>query len=640
MYGSPTRFPHFLPGIPPLSSTVRAARKELVLNPIPLKTLPAALLLVFAHAAASAAETELETIVVTANRVARTADETLAAVTVITRKDIERQQATSVPDLLRGLPGVQFSNNGGPGKSTSLFLRGTNSNHTLVLIDGVRVGSATTGTYGLQDLPIAQIERIEIVRGPRSSLYGSDAIGGVIQIFTRKGPQPASLSLGAGSRQSFEAAVDGGVGTADLWFNAGVSSSSTRGINVSDTANEPDRDGYTRSDVNVRGGGRLGTSLSYDVQARHLEARNKYDGTPNVSDITQELFTGNLRYDVNERFASSLRLAQNLDATTSLKEERFYSRIDTRRNQASWQNDFTLAAGHQFVTGLDWQYDEVLSNNAYARAKRTNRAVFLEYLGEAGRADIQLSGRHDRNEAFGNHNTGSAAVGFTLSPALRLHTSYGTAFKAPTFNDLYYPPSCYTDNVGTTYCYVGNPDIKPETSRTTEAGAGGKLGDFSWDASLFRTQVSNLIEWQTDPANTNNTIPTNVAQARITGLELSASQKLGDTTIAANATFLDPKNRSEGANDGKLLARRARQSGRIDVDHQFGRWGLGTTLNAVGKRYDNAANSIKRGAMPRRICAPSMRSTRNGACRHASPTCSTNATRPPTATIRRVSGPS
>jgi vitamin B12 transporter len=159
-----------------------------------------AVLLVAACAQAFAAE-PLPDVVVTATRTAQSADATLASVTVITREDIERRQAQSLADVLRGTAGLTFSNSGGAGKATAVYLRGSNADHVLVLVDGIKVGSATTGTASFQDIPVAQIERIEIVRGPRASLYGSEAIGGVIQIFTRRGggaPTP-SFAAKAGS---------------------------------------------------------------------------------------------------------------------------------------------------------------------------------------------------------------------------------------------------------------------------------------------------------------------------------------------------------------------------------------------------------------------------------------------------------
>ncbi len=547
------------------------------------KPLSAALLLALSHPAL-AMETELAPIVVTANRVARTADETLTAVDVITRQDIERSQAQSLPDLLRGLPGVLFANNGGPGKASSLFLRGGNSDHCLVLLDGVKLGSATSGGAPLQDIPLEHVERIELVRGPRASLYGSEALSGVLQIFTRRSAQKPTLSLSGGSRGAYEGSVAGGFGSPAGWLNLGASRYGTRGINAKDggSAPESDRDGYHRSTAQIRSGGRWGTALSVDAEALHSEGRNQYDGSPNESDFQQDLQALNLRYAPTERYGTSVKLAQNLDATSNFKNRAFASRFDTRRSSASWQNDFTLVAGHQIVGGLDYQYDEILSSTTYDRSKRTNKAAFAQYLADFGAVDLQLAGRHDLSEQFGHHSTGSLAAGYTFSPALRLRASYGTAFKAPSFNDLYWPNA-------------GNPQLHPETSHTREIGANGRAGGFVWQTSLFRTRINNLIAWAPVSAGSAIWMPSNVSQAHITGLELNASQRFGQTQIAAAATFLNPKDHSGGTSEGNLLVRRARQSGRIDLDHDRGAWRFGASVLAVGTRYENAANSVKLG---------------------------------------------
>lgn len=551
------------------------------------KPLSAAILLSLSSSA-FALETELEPVLITANRVARTASETLASVDVVTRADIERSQAQSVQDVLRGMPGVQFSNNGGPGKSTSLFLRGTGSAHTLILVDGVKIGSATLGTAPLEDIPLEAVERIEIVRGPRASLYGSEAIGGVIQIFTKRGVQAPYASFGFGSRSTYEGSAGGGFGTATGWVNANASGFSTNGINAIDGVSpldgstEPDRDGYTRSNINVSAGKRFGERLSLDVQAQHTEGRNKYDGTPNITDIKQELYAGNLRYAPSERYATSLKLAQNLDSSNNFKEETFSSRFDTRRSQASWQNEITLAKGHQIIGGLDWQYDKVISDTIYDHDSRTNKAAFAQYLADIGAFNLQLAGRHDRNEQFGHHNTGSAALGYTVSPALHLRASYGTAFKAPKFNDLYWPNA-------------GNPNLQPEKSRSSEIGASGKQGDFEWQASAYRTNASNLIDWAPISPGSWTWVPSNISKAQITGLELGTAYQLNATRIALSASLTRAIDRSGGSTDGNQLPLRARQTGRIDVDHKLGNWTLGGSLNGVGKRYAEVANTTKLG---------------------------------------------
>lgn len=219
---------------------------------------PAAVALCGASSLSLAEPVSLADQVVTATRTAQTASQSLAAVSVIDREDIERSQARSVPELLRQVPGVSLANNGGFGKNTTLFLRGTESDHVLVLIDGIKVGSASAGLTAFQDLPVELIERIEVVRGPRSSLYGSEAIGGVIQIFTRRGDGQGAkpfFSAGYGTHQTLEgsAGVSGGAGNG--WYSLGVSSFDTAGINTkrAGTAGyEPDRDGYRNLSGNLR----------------------------------------------------------------------------------------------------------------------------------------------------------------------------------------------------------------------------------------------------------------------------------------------------------------------------------------------------------------------------------------------------
>ncbi|MDB5815704.1 MAG: Outer rane vitamin receptor BtuB [Rhodocyclales bacterium] len=529
--------------------------------------------------------------VVTANRVARTADETLAPVSVVTRKDIERLQAQSVPDALRGLPGVMFVNNGGAGKNTSLFLRGTNSNHVLVMIDGVKVGSATLGAEAWQDIPIEQVERIEVVRGPRASLYGSEAIGGVIQIFTKKGAQKPAFSLGAGTRGTFESSASAGFGSSDNWLSLSGSANKTRGINAcqSNTSAgcfvaEPDRDGYSNTSVSLRGGGRLAESLNGELQYLQFNGHNRYDGSifgGNEAGSNQQIFGGTLNYVPFDAWRSSLHAGQDTDDSKAYKDGTFVSRFMTRRDSGSWQNDVTLAKGHTLVMGLDYLRDKVVSTTAYNVRSRANRAVFSEYLADVGAFSFQLAGRHDDNEQFGSHNTGSAATGYAFSKALRLTASYGTAFKAPTFNELYFPG-------------FGTPTLQPEKSRNREVGASGEWGENKdvgkWQVSVFDNRISQLIV--TDPVTFT---AQNLSRARIHGVELSASQRWANTSLGANATFQNPKDHSGASSEGNLLARRPRQTARVDADHDIGAWSFGTSWLGVGKRYDNAANTIHLG---------------------------------------------
>jgi vitamin B12 transporter len=539
-----------------------------------------------------AEETQSETIVVTATRTARTVDDTLAAVTVLTRADIERSQAQSLIDLLRGLPGLSLANNGGIGKNTSVFLRGTESDHVLVLIDGIKIGSATTGQAAFQDLPLEEIERIEIVRGPRSSLYGSEAIGGVIQIFTRRGggaPKPR-LAVGAGRYKTHNAAAGLSGGGERAWFDISADRIHTGGFNACNGPGgcftiEPDDDGYRRTAGSLRAGYRLAGGTELDFHLLRAAADNEYDGSfVNESKPVQQVAGARLRFTPAPAWQASLTAGRSRDESDNYKDGAFKSRFDTRRDTISLQNDFTLGARSLLTAGLDYQNDEVLSTTAYRVTTRDNKGVFTQYQTSLGEGhDLQASLRADRNEQFGRHTTGGLAWGWRLGGAgggTRLTLSYGTAFKAPTFNELYFPG-------------YGNPNLRPEKARSTELAASGSFGRASgsantrWSLNAFQTEIDDLIAF-----DASLFAPANIDRARIRGVEAGLTGVISGFDLRAGLTWLDPENRAPGANFGKVLPRRARQAFRLDLDRAFGSAArLGATLVAEGRRYDDLANT-------------------------------------------------
>lgn len=531
--------------------------------------------------------TELDTVIVTANRIAQTADQTLSSVTVITKKDIERQQAQSVQDLLRGVPGVSITNNGGPGKATSVFLRGTESDHVLVLIDGIKVGSATLGTTAFQDIPVEQIERIEIVRGPRSSLYGSEAIGGVIQIFTRKGsgtPKPF-FSIGGGSDHTFTATAGASGGDEQGWVNLSASGIDTEGFNACDPvpsagcyATEPDKDGYRNISGSFRAGLRLENGLEMDVHALRAAGESEFDGGfQNQSESIQRVLGGTSRFSPLDPWYITLTAGRSLDDAENFKDGAFTGRFETERDTVSFQNDIALAADHLITVGADYQDDRVEGTTAYAVTSRDDKGVFTQYHGDLGAHDLEMSLRRDDNEQFGNKNTGGAAWGYTLTEGLRLTASYGTAFKAPTFNELYYPG-------------FGNANLGPEESDSVELALVGNTTWGSWSLGAYETHIDDLIAF-----DASTFAPANIDKAQIRGMEAVLGNSFAGWDLNANFTWLDPENRSEGANKGKVLPRRSQQSLRLDVDHDVDRYRLGVTLLAAGKRYDDLANTRRLG---------------------------------------------
>ena len=554
------------------------------------KTLLAAALLsctLTAYAAEIGQADNLAPVLVTATRTAITVDAALASVSVITRADIERLQPLSVADLLQGLPGVTFANAGGYGQQTSLFLRGTNAAHTLVLVDGVRIGSVANGLAAFEQLPVEQIERIEVVRGPRSSLYGADAMGGVIQIFTRHGSRDGgmtpSLSVTGGSERLLRGELGVSGGTTHGWYNVSVGSQYTRGINSCRSGaraafagcftDEPDLDGSRNQNISANGGYRWdnGAQLT-GIWLRSL-GNIKFDGDfQNRNRTVQQVAGSSFSSSPLPAWKTTLSVGQNLDRYDNYKDTAFTGYIYSRRNQAGWQNDISLSTTQLLTLGVDWQGEHIDSDTGFLASRRRDTGAYAQYQGSFGRNEVQLSARRDDNSQFGYHNTGAAAWGYHFDAGLKLSASYGSAFHAPTFNDLYFPFGS------------GNPDLKPEKSRSAELGLSQQLRTWNWALNAYQTRIAQLI------ALDSNFFPSNISRARIHGVEAQVGTAIGGWKLQGYLTWLQPRNRDGGPNDGNVLPRRPERSARVDLDRRFGAVGMGATLNAAGRSYDDAAN--------------------------------------------------
>ncbi|MGN6513443.1 MAG: TonB-dependent vitamin B12 receptor [Lysobacteraceae bacterium] len=566
-------------------------------SPVVASGLAAAIAVVFAAPvrAQSDEAARLDQVVVTATRTAITVDDALAAVDVITREDIDRSQARSLPELLRGRAGLTLVNQGGLGKLTTLFLRGAESDHVLVLVDGVRVGSATSGLVALQDLPVEEIERVEIVRGPRSSLYGSEAIGGVIQVFTRRahaGVRPR-VSAGIGSHGVRDAGAGIGARNATGWFDIDGSWRRDAGINActgigaplfagcGTSAPDPDRDGSRSRALSLRGGLTPGEAWTLEGSALRSEGHDDYDaatefGLPDSSDTVQQVIGGKLRYAPSNRLALQLTAGRNLDASSQYLGDMFSDRFWSTRDSASLQGDIGLAPGQLLTLGLDWLRDRGAVQGAFDTRARADRAAFVQYQGRFGGQQLQAALRHDDNDQFGGHDTGSLAWGVDLAHGLRVTASVGTAFKAPTFNELYFP-------------FYGNAALRPETSRSSEIGLAQRGTRWHWQLNAYQTDIDDLITY-----DSRLFIANNLDRARIRGAEFAVDATLAGWRLAAQATVADPRNRSAGA-DGNLLPRRTRGSARLDADRGVGAWQLGASWIMEGARYDDFANQLRLG---------------------------------------------
>ena len=528
-----------------------------------------------------------EEIIVTGTRAPIEAERLPAAVTVINRQDIEKLQVKSMPELLQGIAGIDVTVSGGYGKVTGVRLRGMESHHVLVLVDGVRIGSATQGTAPFQHLPPAQVERIEIVRGPRSSLWGSEALGGVIHIFTRKGSgeKPRfSLDAGGGSFDTFEltGTVSGEYRDAD--YSAAVSWFDSRGIDARQPVpgpygvDHPDNDGYDNISVQFRAGYDFGAASRIEAYIMRAEGETEYDGNfQDNTDFLQQVVGGSLSLNPVEDWTTSLRLSEARDETDNFAPSGdFSSRFDTRRRQLSWQNDISLFDAHLLAFGVDYREDRVDSSSGYARTRRDNTGVFGQYGVNFHGHQLLASVRRDEDGVFGGKTTGGVGWSFTWRDSLRLYASYGTAYRAPNFNELFFP-------------FFGNPELRPETAESWEAGIGGQHERFGWNVRAYRTDAQDLITTVCD--RFFNCAPENVNEAQVTGVEGEFFVHWEGWNAALEMEYLDPENEITG----NRLPRRVKKRLSFDLRRDLGRFTFGGRLLAEGNRYDNVSNTIRVG---------------------------------------------
>ncbi|PAU71203.1 TonB-dependent receptor domain-containing protein [Vreelandella alkaliphila] len=514
-----------------------------------------------AQSSAQPAANTLNPVVVTAALAPRTANESLSSVTVLDEATLRRQDPVSITDLLRGQPGVDVSTNGSFGKNSSVFIRGSGSGQNVLLIDGIRLRSATSGGAAWQHLEPRMFDRAEIVRGPRGSLYGADAIGGVIQLFTpqgeEEGPQPR-ISVGGGSfnTQRLSAGISGKEGGTRYSFSASHFTTDGQPIR-----RDGDDKGYDNTTALARVSHTFESGAEAGVLALRARGHNEYDGGEN--DFVQQVAGVYGELPITDNWRSRLTLSESRDESDNI--DNFGDSVfNTKVSTARWENTLTAGA-HELIAGAEYSEDRVNSTTAYDETSRSNAAVFTQALLDFAPFTLQASLRFDDNEAYGEEVTGSVGVGYDVDGHHTLRANYGTAFNAPTYNQLYFPG-------------FGNPDLESETSQSIEVGVRGQYAHWFWDAALYQTDIDNLIAGQG--------LLFNVPETRIRGAELSAGVELDDWTLAAALTYTDPENRLTG----KRLQNRASQSLRLDVDRELGDWSVGGSWIAQNHRYRDAQN--------------------------------------------------
>ena len=557
--------------------------------------LAVALLPLAAHAeqsSAPAAPLELQPLVVTSGRHAEPAQQATAATTVFTRKDIERLQVRSVSELLERVPGVSVSRTGGAGSQTGLFMRGTSTAQTLILVDGQRIASASSGTSSLEFLSPEQIERVEVVRGARSALYGSDAIGGVVQIFTRQGSGDGIkpyMRLGVGSNQTYERNLGVSGGDAHTRFSLGAALDETQGIDATrdNFGANGDDDAYRNQSLSMNLSHRFSDDLKVGFSVLDQRGESEFEDLFSTSLPTTDFQLSSLSSYIDGNFSdawnSRLEVGHSEDKRDTGNDQpnagadSFYS-FNTYRDSANWVNTLTLTEHHQVLLGADWYEDRLHSDTDFVEDSRWNQAAFIQHRYTAEHFSTELGLRHDKNQQYGSENTWNAALSVPLNHDNDVILSYSEGFRAPTFNDLYYPDFCFGG-----FCSASaNPDLKPETSKSYEAQWRSRYSSTgALELSLYRIDLQDAIVLDQDY------VPQNVQTARINGFEAALKQELFGWQGNLALALIDPRDRATG----HTLARRAKRTLSLDLDRQFGAFSAGTSWRAVSGRYDDAQNT-------------------------------------------------
>ena len=526
-------------------------------------------------------------VIVTATRQPQRINETLTQVDVISREDIENAGQSSLVDLLQSRSGIRVSTNGGPGSVSSVFIRGAESRHTLILIDGVRFSSATTGQAALENIPLEIIDHIEIVRGPASAVYGSEAIGGVIQVFTRKGTQGfhPEFYAGYGSNHTIKTSASLAAGVERLRYNITVGQDSAHGFNAKNNipawysawgnSYNPDDDGYRNSYMSAsatlgfRERDEIGFDMFYTKNRNWYDVNDYYDSYMNKRTATYGVHMKNA---LTDHWDSTLRLSRGEDRVNSTDDLFSFSRFKTTQTQLLWQNDIRLSLG-TLMAGYEYVKTKVSGTGNYTRDHRDVNAFMLGWSAQWNRHSWQINARHDDNSQFGHRSTGSLAYGYQLTPQWNLHGSIGTAFNAPTFNQLYWPDTGFGG---------GSPDLKPEKAVSREVGMRWDNGQHNVDVTYYNNRIRDLISsWP----------PANVARAKMEGVELAYSTILAGFDISAGMDFL----KAEDRDTGKKLPRRSNAAAFGRISRDMGVWRWGVEWDGERGRYDDEANQVRMG---------------------------------------------
>ena len=554
------------------------------------------------------ADNELKTsdVFVTATRTPISKNNVIADVTTISSEDIERAGSSSLPELLQRQPGIEISNLGGPGKVSTIGIRGTSSTHSIVLVDGIRLSAATTGFSAIEHIPLSQIEKIEIVRGPASSLYGQDAIGGVIQIFTKKGVDGfkpyVDIGYGSYNTSNFKSGVRAGNNQTTYAINFAAMNSDGFSAFVPNPANAAnsinlDKDGYKNYSLSSSLSHKINQDYEIDLQYFLSKGKNQFDNrfanfSPSFhgnyrNEIKLETYAMNIKGQINKAWQSSIKLSQSTDKYLDLQKLNNFTFEDdanlkdlykTTQDQLSWQNNVALPRGS--ITLLyDFLKQRIKTTDVYEKTQRTNHGVMVGYSLIEDKHNFQSNFRKDFNSAYDDAVTGNIGYAYSINSNWTVSSSYGTAFVSPSFNFLYSLADSFA---------LGNPNLKPEKSKNIEGSIRYKDDSGSMSLTMFQNKIDDFIIYTAPAEAGSRTSTQNLNKAEIQGLTISGDQFFGHFQIKGSATGQSAKNEDTD----KYLPRRASLIGNINLNYYIGNWNIGVEETFSGKRFDDKENIV------------------------------------------------
>ncbi|MCL9776472.1 TonB-dependent receptor domain-containing protein [Vibrio methylphosphonaticus] len=524
-----------------------------------------------------------ETMVVTANRVEQKLTNVLAPIEIIDRTQIDAIQAKSLSEVLRRLPGVQIANQGGVGQSAELYIRGRSTKNTLVLINGVRLGSATTGSANISAMPLDGVQRIEVIRGARAAVYGSDAVSGVVNIITTsQNNAPSRVKAGVGSFGSYNIGATLSLGDVHSgWLNLTATHQTSEGYNIQPTSTNPidaDDDGYESQYLVLDMGKRLNDAWLLKANGYYQKHYTEFDNPwTGVDKSDSDLYSLSVASEYSrEGFDSELSLSTNQDKAKSYGQGQPEGTISTNRVAINWNNNLKVTEQLNVIGGVDWYKDNIdNTTKLMTKDSRDNGAVFAGALYQQGIVTFEGNVRHDDNSAYGNYTTYQLGGGVSVTEQLKVVAMHGTAFKAPTFNELYWPKEC-----GSWGCYEGNPNLVPEESATSEIALEGDFSHLDFRLAAYQSNVDKMIA-------SNGSTNVNINKAKIEGVEILTRFSTGVISHEVSYDYLDAKDETTG----NFLARRARHSGKWNASYSLEAWQFDLSYLYQGKRYDDLTNT-------------------------------------------------